>query len=90
MVTIAGIADKCNRYIQLAMDKFEFYQKHYKSSKAMKVFVIMMIGNIFFIIIPAFMFSAMEDWSFHEAIYYVFVTLTTVGFGDFVAGKSHT
>ena len=34
-----------------------------------------------------FLFSvvtAIEDWSYRDSMYYVFVTLTTVGFGDFV------
>uniref|UniRef100_A0A915L494 Potassium channel domain-containing protein n=1 Tax=Romanomermis culicivorax TaxID=13658 RepID=A0A915L494_ROMCU len=27
-----------------------------------------------------------ENWSFEEAAYFTFITLTTVGFGDYVAG----
>ena len=43
------------------------------------------------IFIPAGIFYATEDWTYGQSIYYCFVTLTTVGFGDFVpaiAGSS--
>ncbi len=44
-------------------------------------------GLLLFVIIPAIIFSIIqEDWTYFESVYYCFVTLTTVGFGDFVPG----
>ena len=44
-----------------------------------------LIGGLFlFITIPAIIFSSIEDWTYFQSVYYCFVTLTTVGFGDFV------
>jgi len=42
----------------------------------------------FFCVIPAFIFSAVEKWTYQESFYYSFITLTTIGFGDFVVGRS--
>ncbi|XP_073869443.1 potassium channel subfamily K member 4 isoform X4 [Macaca fascicularis] len=46
----------------------------------------LLIGCLLFVLTPTFVFCYMEDWSKLEAIYFVIVTLTTVGFGDYVAG----
>lgn len=53
--------------------------------------VFFILALIFMIFIPAGIFYATEDWTYGQSIYYCFVTLTTVGFGDFVpaiAGSS--
>lgn len=38
-------------------------------------------------VIPPFIFMAVEEWSYLEGMYFSFITLTTVGFGDYVTGK---
>ena len=41
-----------------------------------------------YLVIGAVLFSAWEGWSFLEGFYFTFITLTTIGFGDFVPGDS--
>ena len=43
-------------------------------------------GTILFIIIPPTFFMQKEDWTYGEGCYYSFITLSTIGLGDFVAG----
>ena len=39
-----------------------------------------------FFVLPAAVFSVTEQWTYLEGMYYAVVTLSTVGFGNFVAG----
>lgn len=41
-------------------------------------------GIVIFLFLPSLIFSYFENWSYSVAIYYSFVTLSTIGFGDFV------
>ena len=43
-----------------------------------------LVGLCLFIFFPAIIFYAIEPWSYFESVYFGFVSLTTVGFGDFV------
>lgn len=43
-------------------------------------------GLMVHLVIPPFVFMSLEDWNYLEGIYFSFITLTTVGFGDYVAG----
>lgn len=43
-------------------------------------------GTIVFLFLPSVVFAYLEDWSYLQSFYYAFITLTTIGFGDYVAG----
>ena len=44
-----------------------------------------------FLLIPAAIFTALEnengDWEYMDSVYYTFITLSTIGFGDMVPGN---
>lgn len=41
-------------------------------------------GIVIFLFFPTLIFSYFENWSYSVSLYYSFVTLTTIGFGDYV------
>ena len=43
-------------------------------------------GIVIFVVFPSLIYWSIEPWTYGESVYYCFVTLTTVGFGDFVPG----
>nr|XP_050848064.1 open rectifier potassium channel protein 1 isoform X1 [Vespula vulgaris]XP_050848065.1 open rectifier potassium channel protein 1 isoform X1 [Vespula vulgaris]XP_050848066.1 open rectifier potassium channel protein 1 isoform X1 [Vespula vulgaris]XP_050848067.1 open rectifier potassium channel protein 1 isoform X1 [Vespula vulgaris]XP_050848069.1 open rectifier potassium channel protein 1 isoform X1 [Vespula vulgaris] len=83
--------------------KYKSYKKHQndyakkltpletrKAGLAAQIFMYLIPGFVMFIFFPAFLFSHYEGWTYDEAVYYAFVTLTTIGFGDYVAGQDNT
>lgn len=49
-----------------------------------KIAMFLVPGIAFFIFLPSCLFTYFEDWPYVRSVYYSFVTLTTIGFGDFV------
>ena len=37
-----------------------------------------------YILLGAFIYSSLENWTFFESFYFVFISMSTIGFGDYV------
>ena len=83
-----GLMSLWSSYMVMTHKKFIafVFQKVYnpvlKKRIYLTLYVIMFI--IIFMIIPAFLFSYIEvDWEFFASFYFTFITLSTIGFGDY-------
>ncbi|XP_068235361.1 potassium channel subfamily K member 2-like [Palaemon carinicauda] len=48
-------------------------------------------GFIIFLVLPSAVLVAVEQgWDYLDSFYYAFITLTTIGFGDYVGGRQET
>ncbi|KAM6912810.1 potassium channel subfamily K member 17-like [Xenentodon cancila] len=45
-------------------------------------------GVVLFFVVPMIVFQLYEGWTYSQAIYFCFITLSTIGFGDFVADNN--
>jgi len=57
--------------------------KYHQTHPGRKKWVILFLF-LFFVTIFAILFSFVEDWTYLDSVYFVIITFTTVGFGDFV------
>ncbi|XP_040189807.1 potassium channel subfamily K member 16-like [Rana temporaria] len=58
-----------------------------KTAKVLTIIFFLVMGIIVFLAIPPLVFITTESWSYEEGLYYAFITLSTIGFGDFVVGS---
>lgn len=64
--------------------QFLFQKSH---SSRCSFFLVFMCTVVFALLIPSILFMNVEEWTFFEAFYYSFITVTTIGLGDYVVGK---
>lgn len=43
------------------------------------------MGMILLVFVPAIVFSKIEQWKYSESVYFAFITISTIGFGDLTA-----
>ncbi|XP_059898134.1 potassium channel subfamily K member 10a [Gadus macrocephalus] len=89
---LAGVGDQLGTIFVKSIAKVEktFRRKHNQISqtkiRVASTLLFILAGCILFVTIPAVVFKHIEGWTGLEAIYFVVITLTTVGIGDYVAG----
>ena len=91
LIFLSTLGDIFSSWIEFALTPVK---KRFGGNKAVvgrivAILCIILLGLVLFIFFPALIFYAIEtEWSYGEAVYFCFVSLTTVGFGDFVPARS--
>ncbi|XP_003203967.1 potassium channel subfamily K member 16 [Meleagris gallopavo] len=61
---------------------------HDQVVQRLAVAVFLTAGTLLFLVFPPLVFSYVEGWSYGEGFYFTFITLSTIGFGDYVVGTN--
>ncbi|KAJ8014869.1 hypothetical protein DPEC_G00020250 [Dallia pectoralis] len=89
---LAGVGDHMGTMLRKAVGNMEtlFLKRQVSPTyvRVMSAVLSILIGCLIFLAVPTLVFCKLEEWSLLEALYFVVITLTTVGFGDFVPGAN--
>uniref|UniRef100_A0A8C5MNH5 Potassium channel subfamily K member n=1 Tax=Leptobrachium leishanense TaxID=445787 RepID=A0A8C5MNH5_9ANUR len=58
-----------------------------KTAKILANLLALIMGLLLFFLLPPILFRGVEGWTYEEGFYYAFITLSTIGFGDYVIGR---
>ncbi|XP_035649754.1 potassium channel subfamily K member 10-like [Oncorhynchus keta] len=89
---LAGVGDQLGTIFVKSIAKVEKMFRHKQNQisqtkiRVASTLLFILAGCILFVTIPAVIFKHIEGWTGLEAIYFVVITLTTIGIGDYVAG----
>lgn len=86
LVMFQSIGERLNKVASVVIKRAKSYLRCQKT-EATEMNLMLATGLLSSIIITtgAAVFSRYEGWSYFDSFYYCFVTLTTIGFGDYVA-----
>ncbi|XP_055380466.1 two pore potassium channel protein sup-9 [Condylostylus longicornis] len=86
LVMFQSIGERLNKFASVIIKRAKTYLRC-SQTEATEMNLMLATGMLSSIIITtgAAVFSRYEGWSYFDSFYYCFVTLTTIGFGDYVA-----
>uniref|UniRef100_H2M4D2 Potassium channel subfamily K member 4 n=1 Tax=Oryzias latipes TaxID=8090 RepID=H2M4D2_ORYLA len=92
-ILLAGVGDHLGTVLRKAIAKIELLFLKWKVSptivRVISAILSILLGCLVFVAVPILVFQEVEGWTLLDSAYFVVITLTTVGFGDYVAGSQH-
>uniref|UniRef100_A0A8C3B2S4 Potassium channel subfamily K member 4 n=1 Tax=Cyclopterus lumpus TaxID=8103 RepID=A0A8C3B2S4_CYCLU len=91
-ILLAGVGDHLGTWLRKAVAKIETLFRKWRVSptivRVISAVLSILMGCLLFVAVPILVFKEVEGWTLLESAYFVVITLTTVGFGDYVAGNA--
>uniref|UniRef100_A0A1I8IQ02 Protein-tyrosine-phosphatase n=1 Tax=Macrostomum lignano TaxID=282301 RepID=A0A1I8IQ02_9PLAT len=86
---LGGLAAKL-KGLELRALRLECWKSRRRLGTGVACVAFILVGFLLYFVLPSLVFTYSEGWQFGVGMYYCFVTLSTIGFGDFIAGQQKT
>ncbi|XP_059155583.1 potassium channel subfamily K member 4-like isoform X2 [Physella acuta] len=83
---LVGTGERLQKPIKMVQNGRPWIKNNPSRDEKLKSIVLLTLGVVLIVFIPAAVFTKTQKWSFLESVYYTVITLTTIGFGDLVPG----
>lgn len=87
MIMFQSMGERMNKFYSVIIKKFRSWHGGSVRTEATEFDLIVASGITSSVVIwsGAILYHTQEGWPFFDSLYYTFITLSTIGFGDFVA-----
>ncbi|KAM8947308.1 potassium channel subfamily K member 17 [Pelodytes ibericus] len=87
LILLNRIGQRMLSLVERCADLFGKKVRQQKMAKILASFCALLVGFLLFFFLPPILFRLFEGWTYEEGFYYSFITLSTIGFGDYVIGR---
>ncbi|KAJ9586868.1 hypothetical protein L9F63_019550, partial [Diploptera punctata] len=87
-IMLATLAEFFSTALKRVHKRYKMRHNETRTGFVADIILFLIPGFVVFIFLPTGIFMHFEGWTFDQSLYYAFVTLTTIGFGDLVAGQT--
>ena len=90
MIMFQSMGERMNKVFSIVISKWRKFRGHRRPQEVTEFDLIVASGltSTLVVTLGAVLYHSQEGWSFFDAYYYCFITLSTIGFGDYVALQS--
>ena len=88
LVFLASLGKMFDKLLDLSIQLLGKNMSKRRVVKIVALILSSLLGICLFIFLPCIAFNSLEPWDYFESVYFSFVTLTTIGFGDYVPSQT--